>query len=176
MSILEKTTREKQELMDKSLHNIKSEYNKQLDLYIKKEKEYKKRLSQLELLITNNRSSERNILEDKQLLNNKINELINENKQLKNEIISRDNKIQSLNMDNQNLYNNIKILKVNLNRTEQSFDSQLDAIQIKSKETIISLRNQIELLQNELIKEQKRSKSAEDMLRKINNNLKPTLK
>lgn len=47
MKILEKTTREKQELMDKSLNRIKSEYQQQFDLYLQKEKDAKKRIAQL---------------------------------------------------------------------------------------------------------------------------------
>lgn len=64
MKILEKTTREKQELMDKSLNRIKSEYQQQFDLYLQKEKDAKKRIAQLELVIQNNRSNQQNIMED----------------------------------------------------------------------------------------------------------------
>lgn len=64
MKILEKTTREKQELMDKSLNRIKSEYQQQLDLYLQKEKDAKKRIAQLELVIQNNRSNQKNMIED----------------------------------------------------------------------------------------------------------------
>lgn len=68
MKILEKTTREKQELMDKSLNRIKSEYQQQLDLYLQKEKDAKKRIAQLELVIQNNRSNQKNMIEDSILL------------------------------------------------------------------------------------------------------------
>lgn len=115
MKILEKTTREKQELMDKSLNRIKSEYQQQFDLYLQKEKDAKKRIAQLELVIQNNRSNQQNIMEDsifeldsyliiiEQSVESKLQKILDENMQLKNIIRSRENDIQELQMNSQNL-------------------------------------------------------------------------
>lgn len=115
MKILEKTTREKQELMDKSLNRIKSEYQQQFDLYLQKEKDAKKRIAQLELVIQNNRSNQQNIMEDsifeldsyliiiEQSVESKLQKILDENMQLKNIIRSRENDIQELQLNSQNL-------------------------------------------------------------------------